>query len=64
MTRATLLKIVDSVQDDPLFAQAPVGHPQMPVMYQVAITLWRMVHFGDAVGIPVIARSFGCSGKF
>lgn len=52
--------LIQLIKDHPIF-QNNSNNPQSPVDYQLAVTLYRMGHFGNAASLEDIARLAGCS---
>ena len=52
--------ILSHIEDDPIFYSDP-NHNQLPPLYQLAIFLWWMGHFGNAASVASIAQWAGCS---
>lgn len=52
--------LIQLIKDDPVF-QNNSNSPQSPVDYQLAITLYRLGHFGNAASLEDVARLAGCS---
>ena len=50
----TFDKILDEIGSNPLFINRS-RHPQMPIDYQLAITLFRFGHYGNAAGLQRVA---------
>ncbi|KAI0737910.1 hypothetical protein C8Q80DRAFT_1073008, partial [Daedaleopsis nitida] len=59
VTPATFDCLVDRLSDDPVFGNNS-RNPQMPVEVQVAITLYRFGHYGNAAGLQQVADWAGC----
>ena len=54
----TFDKILIAISSDPLFVNQS-RHPQMPIDYQLAITLYRFGHYGNAAGLQKVANWAG-----
>ncbi|KAF9562393.1 hypothetical protein CPC08DRAFT_634216 [Agrocybe pediades] len=54
----TFDSIVNRIKDDPVFSNNS-NNPQMPVEQQVAITLYRFGHFGNAASLDKVAKWAG-----
>ncbi|KAF8999208.1 hypothetical protein BDZ89DRAFT_969538 [Hymenopellis radicata] len=52
--------ILEMIQDHPVFTNESTSS-QAPIDEQLAITLFRLGHYGNAASVKVIARQFGCS---
>jgi hypothetical protein len=52
--------LVDFIKEDPIF-QSNSTKQQIPVQYQLAITLYRFGHFGNAASVESVAQWAGCS---
>ena len=58
VTPATFDKIIQELETDPVFSN-DANTSQMPVEHQVAITLWRFGHDGNASGLQKVANWAG-----
>ncbi|KAH6885554.1 hypothetical protein BKA70DRAFT_1123953, partial [Coprinopsis sp. MPI-PUGE-AT-0042] len=56
----TFKALLHNLEDDPIFiSRGP--NPQMPVECQLAITLYRFGHFGNAASISKVSQWAGCA---
>ncbi|KAE9395303.1 hypothetical protein BT96DRAFT_1044769, partial [Gymnopus androsaceus JB14] len=52
--------ILEMIEDHPVF-QNNSNNPQAPVDEQLAVTLFRLGHYGSAASVLAVAHVFGCS---
>lgn len=56
---STFDRLIERLQDDPVFSSGNSPNKQTPVEYQLAVTLYRFGHFGNAASIDDIAKWSG-----
>jgi hypothetical protein len=54
----TPYQILEKINNDPIFTNAS-QNPQMPIKEQLAITLYRFGHFGNAASLDDVAKWSG-----